>query len=815
MGTLHLAARLYIAAVTIVAIGAAAFAVAWADRPGGDEVALGLTVVAFMTAAFAMPVPFVAKTKLYLDTSVLLAAILLFPPGQAMLIAGAGTLLGHLVRREPWYQAIFNAAQAMLQAAAGGLILQLFGWDAGEIHLDRPELLLAIALAAVAMALVNTIAIATIVALQTGQSPWEVWYRTTVDYVRSEYLLLLAQWGIGLLAAVIAAASVWALGLLVLPGLAVRSALMRHAQRRQRAELALRDSEANLKVAQRIAQLGSWDWDIASDRECWSDELRRIVGVTPSSNGNASVRFVEAVHPDDRPLVDQAIHRSLASGIPFSLDHRILRLDGVQRVVRHQGDVVFGAGKPVRLVGTVLDITERKALEEQLAHQAFHDPLTELPNRVLFADRLEHALARAAQRGDRIAILFIDLDRFKLVNDTLGHEAGDQVLVAAAERLRQCTRPADTIARLGGDEFTILLEDVTDAEDATRLANVILANLSSPFAVGNQEAVVTVSIGIALSTPGHSTALELLRDADVALYRAKDKGKARHEIFDPSMRTVILRRVDLEAALRRALEQGQFRVQYQPTVELASGRIVGMEALLRWVSPDRGLVLPGEFVPLAEETGLILPIGRFVLEEACKQAALWQERYSANAPTLSINLSPRQFVDGGLVGEVEAVLRSTGLRPQNLSLEITEGMVMDEQSVNVTTLQELRALGIRIAIDDFGIGYSSLSYLRRLPIDILKIDQSFIAGLSRGGDDATIAEAVINLGRALRLEVVAEGVENREQLTRLRSMGCRFGQGYYLSKPLTADATDDLVQRGYLSVPDRPRLPRRRAHKVA
>jgi diguanylate cyclase (GGDEF)-like protein/PAS domain S-box-containing protein len=458
-------------------------------------------------------------------------------------------------------------------------------------------------------------------------------------------------------------------------------------------------------------------------------------------------------------------------------------------------------GEIGRVIGVATDVTARQAYEDLLAHQAYHDPLTGLPNRAHFLDRADHALAHARRHDEAIAVLFLDLDRFKVVNDTLGHDTGDRLLVAATRRLLNCVRPEDTVARLGGDEFTILLEGITGVADATRVAERVVEALREPFRLGDREAVVTASIGIALGGAGQGrrhTAGDLLREADVAMYQAKGRGKARYAVFDASLGASTLERLSLEGELWRALECEEFRVYYQPKVQLATGRVIGLEALVRWEHPRRGLLAPAEFIPLAEETGMIRQLSRWVLETACRQAQAWDEqRREAAGPPLVVyvNLSARQFQQAELAEEVAGVLFDTGLAPDLLGLEITESAVIADTDAALGTLRRLHELGVRLAIDDFGAGYSGLGYLKRFPVDTLKIDKSLVLGLGRpeDGQDAAIVQAVIALARALGIQVTAEGVEDAEQLARLRELGCELGQGYYFAPPLPAEAVDALL----------------------
>jgi diguanylate cyclase (GGDEF)-like protein/PAS domain S-box-containing protein len=505
--------------------------------------------------------------------------------------------------------------------------------------------------------------------------------------------------------------------------------------------------------------------------------------------------LVHHTKPDGTPYPSEEcpIYAAFTTGSTHSRDEEVFwRKDGTSFPVEYTSTPISEDGEIAGAVVTFRDISQRKALERQLHHQAFHDLLTELPNRTLFMDRLEHALTRANRRGTKVAVLFMDVDNFKVVNDSLGHGAGDQLLVAIAERLKTCLRPEDTAARLGGDEFTILIEDIAGVGEVVRIAERIADKLRPPIALEEQELFATVSTGIALNSPAHEQPADLLRHADMAMYRAKHRGKARYEVFEPSMDAKAVERLLVESGLRRALVQHQFRVYYQPIVALANDKIAGVEALLRWEHPQRGLLLPETFLSVAEETGLIVRIGQWVLREAGKQARIWQGRYPSIPPlTISVNLSTRQFFHPKQVAEV---LNESEIDPATLQLEITEGAMMaNGESSTDRKLRDLKRLGVQLAIDDFGLGYSSLSYLKRFPVDFLKIDRSFIAGLGPepNGDrtkDIEIVKAMIDLTHALNLRVIAEGVETAEQLARLRRMECDFAQGNYFSEPLPSEA---------------------------
>jgi diguanylate cyclase (GGDEF)-like protein/PAS domain S-box-containing protein len=537
----------------------------------------------------------------------------------------------------------------------------------------------------------------------------------------------------------------------------------------------------------------------ASDLTGWS---------TQDLLGRPMHNLVHHTKPDGTPYPSEEcpIYAAFTTGTTHSRDDEVFwRKDGTSFPVEYTSTPIFEDGEVAGAVVTFRDITERKALKEQLHHQAFHDPLTGLPNRALFMDRLEHALTHANRRSSKVAVLFADLDNFKVINDSLGHKVGDQLLIAVAERLKTRLRPEDTAARLGGDEFTILVEEIASVDEVVQIAERVAEILQPPIALEGQDVFATVSTGIALNSPTQEEPADLLRHADLAMYRAKYRGKARYEVFESSMDDKAVERLMLETGLRRALVRQQFRIYYQPIVTLDNDKVAGVEALVRWEHPQRGLLRPEKFLSVAEETGLIVQIGQWVLREASKQARIWQERYPGTPPlTISVNLSTREFFHPKLVAEV---LDESEIDPASLQLEITEGaMLTNDKYSTDRTLRNLKRMGVKLAIDDFGLGYSSLSYLKRFPVDFLKIDRSFIAGL--GGEpngvsakDTEIVKAMIDLTHALGLRVIAEGVETSGQLARLRNMKCDFAQGNYFSEPLPSEAlavilADDLTNRG-------------------
>ncbi len=516
-----------------------------------------------------------------------------------------------------------------------------------------------------------------------------------------------------------------------------------------------------------------------------SASSERILGYHPTDlQGHGISRLT---HPDEAGVLIGALEHAASEPLRIHTIHTTW-LHATGRECRVEVTITNLLDNPdvAGLVLNTRDVTDRVVLEEQLTEQAFTDPLTGLPNRALFKDRLQHALTRRSTNEAAVAVLFLDLDGFKAVNDTLGHSAGDHLLAQVAERLRQVVRPSDTVARFGGDEFAVLVDDFSDHDYETALAERINSTLRDPFDLQSQQVHVAASVGIARLDTHSRTAEQLLRNADLAMYQAKAARAGGYSLFHPEMHTDLVERVRLETDLRRALEHNQLHVHYQPMISMRSGQITGVEALLRWQHPERGPIPPTEFIPLAESTGLIRPIGLWVLREACEQTMRWQQALPETPPLrLSVNVSPRQLQHDDLVRSVQQILHDTGLPASRLTLEMTESVLIDNCDDTLSTLTALREMGVRLAIDDFGTGYSSLSYLHRFPVDVLKIDRSFVERLSNGGDSALVS-TILRLGQTMNMETVAEGIERPHEMLLLRRQGCTTGQGYHFSPPIPA-----------------------------
>jgi diguanylate cyclase (GGDEF)-like protein/PAS domain S-box-containing protein len=583
---------------------------------------------------------------------------------------------------------------------------------------------------------------------------------------------------------------------------------IRYAIERQRVDNALRQSEERYALAVRGANDGVWDWSPVSGEAYWSARWEQILGFAEGELEQRFDAWVERVHPDDRAEFERALQAHLAGEEPqFALEYRLRAKDGGYVWVLSRGLAVLDErGKPIRMAGSLTDITDRKLIEAQLVYDTLHDSLTGLPNRTLLMDRLELALDQSSRgKGRDFAVLLLDLDRFKMVNDSYGHGIGDQLLMRIARILEEKVRPGDTVARLGGDEFAVVVTGLRTPSEITHLAGRMVTACERQVRVSGREVFTSASIGIALGSRDYQAAEELLRDADIALYRAKAAGRGTYKVFDQRMHARVMALQQMEIELKRALDRQEFVIHYQPIVALGRDRILGFEALLRWRHPERGLVPPSEFIPVAEETGVIVPLGWWTLRTACRQMQQWRSDFPEyHGLSLSVNISERQFGEPDMVAVVKTILEETGLPPQDLCLEVTESLLLDHVEAALNKLAQLQRLGVKLHVDDFGTGYSSLSYLQKFSYDSLKIDRSFVKALDGSKDANAIVKTIIALGRMMHIDVIAEGVESPEQVASLREMDCPQVQGFYFSKPLEQESVPALLALGSESESDGP-----------
>ena len=895
-GGLPAAARLYVAAVTVAAVGAAGAVGFGYEHKGVGSVALIVVLSALVVASWIWPIVMYSDGSSqahHLDEGFFVVMALLLPPAGVLLSFFAATIVAQSVRRRPLVKSVFNVAQIMLAVTFGLMTARIIATPGHHLNLLE---LTAAAIGACVYFLVNSVALAGVLAASGA----EEMKPALLDGLEIRALLLAASVSLGLVSAVSLKADPAVAPIVILPFIAFRQAMSGHFQARhdrsrllglfnttlkvnritrgdevipalsQSAAFLLRGKVAGVLSAKPIAEEGSIAAAITVDgAERWLSVSGRSRGEPFDSADRGLLEALAAVGTvalENSSLYEErdrqrerllAITSSLGEGVcafdsharitfanpvaeallGFSeaqlatetmTDPDLALIAAVARRCLNGNDTVQnqraifrrrgGSEFPVELTcspirtsesvgGAVLvfrDISERVAAEQQLEYHAFHDALTGLPNRRILLDRLQHALTRTTRSGETHAVLFADVDRFKLTNDSLGHQAGDELLVLIADRLRSVTRAGDTLARIGGDEFTLLLENIGNTEAAERMAIRVLEWVRAPLTMSDGRTIsASLSIGIAVASEGAAPD-DVLHDADVAMYQAKSRGPGLYQTFDPvAMGKRSAHWLDLEISLRRGIERDELFLLYQPVIAAQSGRIVGAEALVRWEHPERGMLVPADFIGLAEETGLILPLGRKVLESACRQGRAWTDQ---GAPiSVAVNLSARQFQQRDLVEEIRAALSQAGLAPGQLCLEITESLAMEDIDGAIRVLVDLKSLGVRLAIDDFGTGYSSLNYLKRMPVDVVKLDRSFVQELDISPVDTAVVTSVVNLAAAVGMLAVAEGVETLDQLERLKAMGCPLVQGYHLAPPISAEAFSEMLEQQLAS--SRPARP--------
>jgi diguanylate cyclase (GGDEF)-like protein/PAS domain S-box-containing protein len=742
------------------------------------------------------------SSNLSVSYTVDFAGLLLLGADTTMLIAGFSALTQstfNTARRNPVYRKLFSTAALILTVQGAGWMFRALGAPAQVLDAALIKPLVG---AALGYYVLNTFLMAAAVGLSTRQRVWKVW--------QSNFLWTAPSYFVGAGAAAIAVAA-WAAGWGWLLPLAVApvyltfrsyrvyldriAAEQRHHEEMMRLHAqtvdalnTAKESEQRYALAAAGSNDGLWDWDLTSNVFYASDRWKLMLGVAADTALTQVDDWFRYVHAEDVTELRTILDRHLGGETPhFEHEFRMTHRDGSDRWILCRGVAVRdGSGNPVRMAGSHTDITERRRIQDDLAHAALHDDLTGLANRTLFTALLERSLARARRSHAYVcAVLFIDVDHFKLVNDSLGHLVGDKFLLSMGKRFLEHLRPGDVLARLGGDEFAVLLDDLPDSATATEIADRLQGSLMHPFDLEGREVYTSASLGIAFGNGRYLHSEDLLRDADTAMYRAKALGRSQCQIFDPSMHASAIQRLTLETQLRRALERQEFSIAYQPIIQLDSNEVCGFEALVRWERPDGTSMVPGDFIPVAEETGLIVPLTSWVLKEACRQVSEWQQVFG-HPLTLTVNISAKLFDRPSLVDEVRAAITDTGLMPRTLRLEITESFLANSSDAVVQRLDELRAIPVELYLDDFGTGFSSLSYLHRYRLDALKIDQSFISRIGGAFNDSPIVSSIVNLARELGMGVIAEGVETPQQASQLLALECPQAQGFLFSRPLPA-----------------------------
>jgi diguanylate cyclase (GGDEF)-like protein/PAS domain S-box-containing protein len=810
----HLPISASVFVIAIVAIGCAVLILQGPRQITHPTQFFALLAASVLASSLRLRLPLgTSASNLSISYSVDFAALLLIGREMTMLVAGASAGAQSIFgtnRRNPAFRILFNAAALVLTVQAAGMTFSYFGGQPDK--LDFQSIAKPLVASALAYYLVNTLIVATAVGLAARQHVWTVW-QTNFLWTAPSYFVGAGAAAAG--AALWTTSQWWLLPLAAAPVyLTFRSYRMyvdRIASEKRHKEEVLRlhgDTVAALEAARRSEQRyalaaagsndGLWDWDIPANTLYCSDRWKLMIGLSADSAVSTHEQWLEYAHEEDRPGLVEALRAHLdGERSHFEHEYRVRHVRGEIRWVLCRGIAVRDdAGRPVRMAGSQTDITEQRLIRDSLAQAARHDPLTNLPNRTLFSELLQRAIARGARSSaHQYAVLFIDLDGFKLVNDSLGHIVGDRFLVAIAQRLQAQLRPGDSLARLGGDEFAVLAENFSTPEDACAVAERLLFALAEPFRIGEHELFGSASIGIVGGGAQYRTVDAVLRDADIAMYRAKSSGRGGYEMFDPDMHAAALARLTQETELRRAVERKEFSVFYQPIVELSTSRIIGLEALLRWKRQDGHIDSPAEFIAIAEETGLIIPLTSHVLVEGCYQVAAWQKMFGRPLQ-LSVNVPSKLFMRASFVDEVETVLASSGLSPRSLQLEITEGVLMNHSDVVDQNFDRLHRIGVAVHLDDFGTGYSSLSYLQRYPVDALKLDRSFVARMGTHENDV-VGGAIVKLARELGMGIIAEGVETVAHAEQLHALNCPHAQGYLFSEPLAATAVVPLLAKEY------------------
>jgi diguanylate cyclase (GGDEF)-like protein/PAS domain S-box-containing protein len=805
--TQPLAATLFVSLV--IAMGTAVL-VGWGPRRVPNPILFAtLLAASALASSLRLRVPLGASSSnLSVSYSVDFAALLLIGTELTMVVAGVSAWLQSAVghdRRNPafrMFRTFFNAAALILTVKAAGLVFQYLGGQNGSLDLSLREIAKPLVASALVYYLVNTSIVATAIALANRKSVWSVW--------QSNFLWTAPSYYVGAGAAVASALlwqtqQWWLLPFAAAPVyLMFRSYQMyvdRLASEERHKEEVLRlhgDALAALEAARQseeryaLAAAGSndglWDWNVRTNTLYCSERWKLMIGLSANDRVSTLEEWLNLADEEDRPGLRQAIEAHLGGQRShFEIEYRLRHVDGSTRWLHCRGMAVRDEyGHATRLAGSQTDISEQRRIRDSLAQAAQHDALTDLPNRTLFRELVQRAIAQTSRAGSSgYAVLFIDLDGFKLINDTHGHVAGDRFLKAIAKRLHSHLRPGDVLARLGGDEFGVLAQNIQTGEDVCAIAQRLQEALAEPFALNWQRIRSAASIGIVVGTPQAKSVDALLRDADIAMYRAKAAGRGGYVLFDPDMHTADLNRLTIETELRRAIERNSLTVFYQPIVQLPSSRICGLEALVRWERADGRIMAPSDFIAIAEETGLIVQLTYQVLGQACHQVAAWQQMFG-RALDLSVNISPKLFSRPEFIDKVEEAIRESGLLPGSLRLEIPESVLIDHSNVVGHHFDRLRALRVALHLDNFGTGYASLSYLQRYPVDALKLDKSFVARMGTPGNDG-VGGAIVKLARELGMGLIAEGVETAAHVEQLRALDCPHAQGYLFSKPVTAN----------------------------